>query len=198
MAPEVSVLIVDDNSPDGTGRVASVSPPSSAIEVIHRAGKAGLGAAYRHGFRHALDSGADVIAQMDADFSHDPEVLPQLIGRVRDGADVSVGSRYVPGGAADWTWFRRQLSGWGNGYARAMLRLKMRRDHGVPRLSGAGAGEDRHRRHHRQRLPVPDRDGVPPVRRRRRHRRGPDHVHRSGGGASDGVVRTMVERPSSG
>ncbi len=127
VAPEVSVLIVDDNSPDGTGRVAErVAAELGGIEVIHRAGKAGLGAAYRHGFRHALDSGADVIAQMDADFSHDPEVLPQLIGRVRDGADVAVGSRYVPGGAADWTWFRRQLSGWGNGYARAMLRLKMR------------------------------------------------------------------------
>ena len=127
-APDVSVLIADDNSPDGTGRLADqVAAERGGIEVLHRPGKAGLGAAYRHGFRHALDAGHDVIAQMDADFSHDPAVLPQLLAAVEQGADVAVGSRYVPGGSVpNWTLGRRLLSRWGNAYARIMLRLVIR------------------------------------------------------------------------
>jgi dolichol-phosphate mannosyltransferase len=126
--PELDVLIVDDNSPDGTGKLADeVAAELGRIEVLHRPGKAGLGAAYRHGFRHALDAGYDVVAQMDADFSHDPEVLPELLDAVARGADVAVGSRYVPGGSVpNWTWARRQLSRWGNSYAHAMLRLRVR------------------------------------------------------------------------
>lgn len=126
-APDVHVLVVDDDSPDGTGRIAEeLGAELGQVEVLHRAGKAGLGAAYRHGFRHALDQGHQVVAQMDADLSHDPAVLPLLLDAVGAGADVAVGSRYVPGGAVpNWTWFRRTLSRLGNGYARAMLRLTM-------------------------------------------------------------------------
>lgn len=127
VVPDLRVLIVDDNSPDGTGALAEeVGAEVGGVEVLHRSGKAGLGAAYRHGFRVALDSGADVVIQMDADLSHDPHVLPLLIEQIELGHDVAIGSRYVPGGDSDWTWFRRLISGWGNTYARKMLRLTMR------------------------------------------------------------------------
>jgi len=127
-APDTDVLVVDDDSPDGTGRLAGeVGAELGGVEVLHRTRKEGLGAAYRHGFRVALDGGYDVVAQMDADLSHDPEVLPRLLDALRDGAEVAVGSRYVPGGSIlNWTWFRRGLSRWGNGYARWMLRLSVR------------------------------------------------------------------------
>jgi len=125
--PDLDVIVADDNSPDGTGKLADeMAQELGRIEVIHRPGKAGLGAAYRHGFRIALDRGYDVVGQMDADFSHDPAVLPRLLQAVADGADVAVGSRYVPGGSVpNWTWFRRSLSRWGNAYARFMLRLRL-------------------------------------------------------------------------
>lgn len=126
--PDLDVIVADDDSPDGTGRLAEeLAGELGGIDVLHRPGKAGLGAAYRHGFRVALDRGYDVVAQMDADFSHDPAVLPVLLGELVKGADVAVGSRYVPGGSApDWTLLRRLLSRWGNAYARAMLRLRVR------------------------------------------------------------------------
>ena len=126
--PEVTVVICDDNSPDGTGEIADrLAEELGGIEVLHRAGKEGLGAAYRHGFRHALDAGHDVVAQMDAAFSHDPAVLPKLLAAVEQGADVAVGSRYVPGGSVpNWTLGRRLLSRWGNTYARVMLRLAIK------------------------------------------------------------------------
>lgn len=126
--PDLEVVVCDDNSPDGTGRLAEQAAAElGGIEVLHRPGKQGLGAAYRHGFRHALQRGFDVIGQMDADFSHDPSVLPQLLAAVDDGADVAVGSRYVPGGSVpNWTWGRRKLSSWGNAYAGWMLRLRLR------------------------------------------------------------------------
>lgn len=127
VVPDLEVLVVDDDSPDGTGDLAEkVGEEIGGVEVLHRGGKAGLGAAYRHGFRHALTAGYDVVVQMDADLSHDPAVLPALLAALEDGADVAVGSRYVPGGSVpNWTWFRRTLSSWGNNYARAMLRLRM-------------------------------------------------------------------------
>jgi len=127
LCPDLHVIVCDDNSPDGTGRLADETANRlGGIEVIHRPGKVGLGAAYRHGFRYALDAGHDMIIQMDADFSHDPMVLPSLIAAVNNGADVAIGSRYVAGGSVpNWTWLRRQLSQWGNSYARAMLRLQM-------------------------------------------------------------------------
>lgn len=127
LCPDLHVIVCDDNSPDGTGHIADLAAEQlGGIEVLHRPAKAGLGAAYRHGFRHALDAHYEVIIQMDADFSHDPSVLPALIAAIDAGADVAVGSRYVPGGSIpNWTWLRRQLSQWGNSYARAMLRLRM-------------------------------------------------------------------------
>jgi dolichol-phosphate mannosyltransferase len=124
--PSLDILVVDDDSPDGTGDIAEkVAVELDRVEVLHRPGKAGLGAAYRHGFRHALDAGHSVVVQMDADFSHDPAVLPLLLAELDAGAEVAVGSRYVPGGSVpNWTWARRSLSKWGNGYARSMLRLR--------------------------------------------------------------------------
>ena len=128
VCPELDVVVADDNSPDGTGKIAEeVAEELGRIEVLHRPGKQGLGAAYRHGFRHALDQGYEVVVQMDADFSHDPAVLPVLLDALESGADVAVGSRYVPGGSVpNWTWARRMLSRWGNTYARRMLRLRLR------------------------------------------------------------------------
>lgn len=127
-APDLDILIVDDNSPDGTARLAeTLAQELGSIRVLRRPGKAGLGVAYRHGFRHVLDQGYDIVGQMDADLSHDPAVLPALLAGVQGGADVAVGSRYVPGGAVPtWTWFRRLLSRWGNEYARRVLRLSFR------------------------------------------------------------------------
>ncbi|MEI7886476.1 MAG: polyprenol monophosphomannose synthase [Actinomycetes bacterium] len=127
LCPDLHVIVCDDNSPDGTGKLADQAAHDlGGVEVLHRRSKEGLGAAYRHGFRHALDGKYEVIIQMDADFSHDPSVLPSLIAAVDNGADVAIGSRYVPGGSVpNWTWLRRQLSQWGNSYARAMLRLGM-------------------------------------------------------------------------
>ncbi len=126
--PDLAVIVADDNSPDGTGKLAEEAAEElGGIEVLHRPGKHGLGAAYRHGFRYALDQGYDVVIQMDADFSHDPKVLPHLIAALQNGADVAIGSRYVPGGQVpNWTWLRRMLSRYGNEYARFALRLGMR------------------------------------------------------------------------
>lgn len=126
--PDLGVIVCDDDSPDGTGRLAEqIAVELGGIEVLHRPTKAGLGAAYRHGFAVAQDRGFDVIGQMDADFSHDPSVLPALVRAVTEGADVAVGSRYVPGGSVpNWTWSRRKLSSWGNAYANHLLRLTFR------------------------------------------------------------------------
>src|SRR4029077_4096604 len=93
-------------------------------KVLHRAGKQGLGAAYRHGFTTAFDEGYEAIVSMDSDFSHDPAVIPTMLRLVGDGADAVIGSRYVPGGATvDWPLRRRLLSRWGNKYTAAVLRL---------------------------------------------------------------------------
>ena len=123
--PNASVLIVDDNSPDGTGRLADEAAARLGnIHVLHRAGKLGLGSAYREGFEWALSQGFDIVVSMDVDFSHDPAVIPQLVGLVERGADAAVGSRYVPGGGTvAWPWHRRMLSRWGNRYTATILRL---------------------------------------------------------------------------
>lgn len=117
------LLIVDDNSPDGTGDIADrLAATDAGITVIHRPSKRGLGPAYADGFAAAVGSGVRIVCQMDADFSHDPEVLPGLIQVVSDGADVAIGSRYVPGGGVPgWPAHRRWLSKYGNRYARLML-----------------------------------------------------------------------------
>ena len=121
------LLIVDDNSPDGTGDIAdNLAGADDGINVLHRAGKQGLGPAYSAGFTWGMENGADILCEMDADFSHDPNDLPRLLAAVNDGADLAIGSRYVPGGGVDnWPWHRRWLSRGGNLYARFMLGTKI-------------------------------------------------------------------------
>lgn len=118
-----SLLIVDDGSPDGTGEIADgLAADLPRVSVIHRPGKGGLGPAYAAGFDRALADGADIVVEMDADFSHNPADLPRLIDAVRNGADLAIGSRYVPGGdTPDWPIHRRLISRGGNLYARFML-----------------------------------------------------------------------------
>lgn len=127
-APDVDVLVVDDNSPDGTGRLAEETASAlGRISVLHRTGKAGLGAAYRHGFEVAFERAPDVIVSMDSDLSHDPAVIPVMLGLVEQGAHVVVGSRYVPGGGTvHWPVHRRVLSRWGNRYTGVVLGLRVR------------------------------------------------------------------------
>ncbi len=126
--PDVIVLVVDDGSPDGTADLADrAGAELDGIAVLRRSAKTGLGAAYRAGFQWGLDQGFDVLVEMDADLSHDPASLPALLDAVAAGADLSIGSRYVPGGAIPkWSWHRRLLSQWGNRYAGAMLRMPVR------------------------------------------------------------------------
>ena len=123
--PDAHLLIVDDASPDGTADEARrMGDELGGIDVLSQPGKGGLGAAYRAGFHEALAAGADVCVQLDADLSHDPAVLPALVAIVEHGADLAIGSRYVPGGSTvDWPWQRRALSRWGNRYAAGVLGL---------------------------------------------------------------------------
>lgn len=122
-AAERTVLIVDDNSPDGTGRIADeLAAEHPVVEVLHRPEKKGLGRAYLAGFKVALDRGAEYICEMDSDFSHDPRYLPDLIEAVTSGADLAIGSRYVEGGdVTDWGPARRFISRAGCLYARKLL-----------------------------------------------------------------------------
>jgi dolichol-phosphate mannosyltransferase len=117
------LLVIDDNSPDGTGRLAdSLARDMPRVSVLHREEKAGLGPAYAAGFARALADGAEIVIEMDADFSHDPSDLPRLVTAIDGGADVAIGSRYVPGGSTpDWPLLRRSISRGGNLYARTML-----------------------------------------------------------------------------
>lgn len=137
--PHLRLIVVDDDSPDGTGKVADeLSERYSAaaetgdvprIIVIHRDGKYGLGTAYIEGMKLALENGADYIVQMDADFSHSPHYIPQMLGvMISAGADVVIGSRYVPGGTLDEGWgrWRRLVSWWANLYSRLILGLRIR------------------------------------------------------------------------
>jgi dolichol-phosphate mannosyltransferase len=123
---DLVVLIVDDASPDGTGEMAEELSPryDNRVRCLHRAGKLGLGTAYIEGFQFALNEGAEAICQMDADFSHPLETIP-LMARFSEEFDLVIGSRYVAGGALDERWprWRKFLSGFGNTYARTILRL---------------------------------------------------------------------------
>jgi dolichol-phosphate mannosyltransferase len=121
------VLIVDDNSPDGTGEIADrLAAERDAVRVLHRSRKEGLGPAYLAGFRVALEGGAGLVLEMDADFSHDPADLPALIA-ASERADLVIGSRYVPGGGIrDWSAWRRGISRGGSAYARLMLGVGVR------------------------------------------------------------------------
>jgi dolichol-phosphate mannosyltransferase len=121
---DISLLVVDDNSPDGTGQIADKLAEEfpGRISVMHRKGKQGLASAYIQGFQQALLTDADAIGMMDSDFSHAPEKLPEMIAAMAD-ADLVIGSRYVSGGSVDkdWPFWRKALSAFGNFYARTIL-----------------------------------------------------------------------------
>lgn len=127
--PDLKILVADDNSPDGTGQIADqlAKTHPQKLHVLHRPGKEGLGRAYLHGFAVALEQGAEAIGQMDSDFSHPPEKIPEMAIAL-EKADFVVGSRYVSGGAVDLEWpiWRKALSAFGNFYARTILRLPVR------------------------------------------------------------------------
>ena len=125
----IDVLVVDDNSPDGTADVveAVAGELGGGIEVLRRPKKSGLGSAYREGFKLGLARGYEALVEMDADLSHDPSVLGALLGEVAAGADLAIGTRYMAGGRIpDWPWHRRAISRAGNAYARWMLGLAAR------------------------------------------------------------------------
>jgi dolichol-phosphate mannosyltransferase len=123
-APQTDMLIVDDNSPDGTGKLADeISEEDPRVHVLHRSGKLGLGTAYVAGFKYAIEHNYDAAFEMDADFSHDPKYLPNFLRKIED-ADLVIGSRYIPGGATpNWSISRRFISGFGNVFARFMLSI---------------------------------------------------------------------------
>jgi dolichol-phosphate mannosyltransferase len=125
--PDHHILIVDDGSPDGTGEIADrLAAELEPVEVLHRTAKEGLGRAYLAGFERAMDSGAELLLEMDSDFSHNPKDLPRLIEAAQD-ADLVLGSRYVAGGGVtDWGLFRRMLSRGGSWYSRMVLRVPIR------------------------------------------------------------------------
>lgn len=127
--PGLCVLIVDDGSPDGTGELADrlAEKYGGRLAVLHRNGKLGLGTAYLEGFRLVMEAGAQVIGQMDADFSHPPEKLLEMVAAL-DDCDLVLGSRYIPGGSVDCDWpaWRKGLSAFGNFYARKILSLPVR------------------------------------------------------------------------
>jgi dolichol-phosphate mannosyltransferase len=124
----VQVLVIDDNSPDGTGELADrLAAQLVYVEVLHRERKEGLGPAYLAGFRRALDAGAELVLEMDCDFSHDPAAVPRLIAAVDEGADLALGSRYVTGGSVgNWGFLRRFVSAGGSWYARVLLGVPVR------------------------------------------------------------------------
>ena len=127
-APQVDVMVLDDNSPDGTGALAdALARREPRLQVVHRKKKAGLGAAYVEGFRRALAGPWQYVLQMDADFSHPPEQVPVLLARAEAGVDLVLGSRWVPGGGTkNWPWRRRFISRGGSLYARTVLGVGVR------------------------------------------------------------------------
>ncbi len=127
--PDAAVLIVDDGSPDGTGKLADrLSAGDPQVHVLHRPRKDGLGRAYLAGFKRAIAEGRDFVVELDADGSHDPAALPAMLELAQETkADLVLGSRWVPGGTVvNWPWLRRAISKAGNRYAKAMLRSRIR------------------------------------------------------------------------
>jgi dolichol-phosphate mannosyltransferase len=126
--PDAHVLIVDDDSPDGTGRIADrLAAADPQVSVLHRTAERGLGPAYVAGFDHALARGAGALVEIDCDFSHDPATVPRLLDAIGGGADLALGSRYVDGGRIEnWAPWRRAISRAGCAYARALLRVPVR------------------------------------------------------------------------
>jgi dolichol-phosphate mannosyltransferase len=147
--PQVHVLVVDDGSPDGTGDIADrLAADDPRVRVVHRTDKQGLGAAYRAGFAWGLERDYETLIEMDADGSHRPEELAQLLAASHDGADLVLGSRWVPGGGVvNWPWHRRLISRGGTAYARLML--------GIP-IKDATGGFRAFRRETLERLPLAD------------------------------------------
>jgi dolichol-phosphate mannosyltransferase len=145
--PEVDVLVADDGSPDGTGEIADrLATEDARVHVMHRLGKQGLGSAYRAGFAWGLERGYDVLVEMDADGSHRPEDLGRLLDASAQGADLVLGSRWVPGGGVvNWPWYRRLISRGGTFYAQLML--------GIP-IKDATGGYRAFRRGTLERLPL--------------------------------------------
>ncbi|GAB4502105.1 MAG: polyprenol monophosphomannose synthase [Anaerolineales bacterium] len=127
---DLNLCVVDDNSPDGSGALADelAAQHPGRMSVIHRPGKLGLRSAYLDAFQTVMADGAQIVGQMDADFSHDPARLPEMVAAIEAGADVALGSRYVPGGSVDSRWpaWRKALSAFGNFYARAILGFDLR------------------------------------------------------------------------
>src|SRR2546425_259293 len=124
-APDAGILVVDDSSPDGTADIAkAMAGEVGAVDILSRPAKSGLGSAYREGFKWGRERGFDVLMEMDSDLSHDPADIPRLLRGIDDGADLVIGSRYVPGGEIPhWPWHRRALSKYGNRYSAGMLRI---------------------------------------------------------------------------
>ena len=125
--PDAELLVVDDNSPDGTGQQAeNTASEIGRVRVLHRPGKEGLGTAYRDAFKLVLDGDTDVIITMDADFSHDPQTIPLFLDAIKNGAEIVVGSRYIKDGmSVNWPLHRLLLSKWGNRYTAFMLKIKV-------------------------------------------------------------------------
>lgn len=126
-APGVDILVVDDSSPDGTAEMAKAAAAElGSIDVTVRPEKSGLGSAYRAGFTEGIARGYELLVEMDSDLSHDPDDLPRLLREAEAGADLVIGSRYVPGGTIPrWSWRRRALSRWGNRYAARALGMEV-------------------------------------------------------------------------
>ena len=139
--PEADILVVDDASPDGTGELAdTIAGTDPGLTVLHRTAKHGLGVAYRAGFEHALAARYDYVVAMDADGSHDPAELPRMLELARGGADLVIGSRWVPTGRVlNWPWIRQVISRAGNGYARKALGSRIRDLTSGFRVFSAGA-----------------------------------------------------------
>jgi dolichol-phosphate mannosyltransferase len=126
--PTADILVVDDNSPDGTADIAATAAAElGQIDILRRPKKIGLGDAYRAGFSVGIERGYDVLVQIDADLSHDPSALPLLFAEIDAGADAVIGSRYIPGGSIpNWPWHRRALSKWGNRYTSFVLGIPIK------------------------------------------------------------------------
>ena len=197
LGPDDRVLVIDDNSPDGTGELADrLAAELPFVDVLHRERKEGLGRAYIDGFRIALERGAELILELDCDFSHDPKDVPRLIAAA-GSADLVLGSRYVPGGGVrDWGALRRLISRGGVPLHAASADAGPRRDRRLQVLPPRGARAARPRRDHLARLHVPDRDDVPRPPRRLPGRGDPDRLLRPRGRRLEDVAGQSSPRRS--